>query len=136
MLRQRVARVREEIKRELTDILRKMKDPRIGFVTVTDVEVSNDLRYVKAFVSVLGDEEAKRQSMKGLESATGFVRTEIGRRIRLRHTPEITFKFDPSIERGARINELIAGFRSNETVVAPPAAEPAAGPGGDQEERP
>lgn len=107
----RAARVREEIKREASDILRKMKDPRVGFVTVTDVEVSQDLRHVKIFVSIYGDEAARQQTLAGLDNARGFVRTEIGKRIRLRHTPEILFRFDPSIERGARINQLLQEVR-------------------------
>lgn len=105
--RQRVQRVREEIKKEVSDIIREMKDPRIGFVSVVDVEVSNDLRHAKIFVSVYGDEAAKKESLAGLEAATGYIRTEIGRRIRLRHTPEIVFRLDSSIERGARINQLL-----------------------------
>jgi len=105
---QRVERVREAMKQEVSDIIRKqMKDPRIGFVSVTDVEVSGDLRYVKVYVSVLGDEQAKESSMEALRSATGFIRTEIGRRIRLHHTPEISFHIDESIERGVRIFKLL-----------------------------
>src|SRR5690606_18592629 len=103
----RTGRVREEIKKEASDIIRRLKDPRIGFVTVTDVEVSNDLRHVKVFVSIYGDEPAKNGTMEALRKATGFVRTEIGKRIRLRHTPEIHFEFDESIARGARIFELL-----------------------------
>jgi len=104
----RVARLREEIRKEASDIIqRRMKDPRIGFTTVTDVEVSADLRHVKIFVSVLGDEEARARTVEGLERAKGFVRTEIGRRIRLRHTPEIHFVYDPSLERGARVMQLL-----------------------------
>lgn len=106
--RQRVQRVREEIKKEVSEIIREMKDPRIGFVTVVDVEVSNDLRHAKIFVSVYGEEAVKKESLAGLEAATGFIRTEIGRRIRLRHTPEILFRLDNSIERGARINQLLS----------------------------
>lgn len=104
---QRSQRMREGFKRETSDILRTMKDPRIGFVSVTDVEVSRDLRHVKVFVSVYGDEEEKTATMDALVKAQGFVRTELGKRIRLRHTPEIVFRADESIERGARINELL-----------------------------
>lgn len=104
----RADRLAELIKEEISSILqREAKDPRIGFVTVTDVEVSTDLRHVKTFVSVYGDEASKAETMKALESATGFIRSEIGRRIRLRHTPEIVFKFDASIERGVRIFKLL-----------------------------
>lgn len=111
--RQRVQRIREEIKRAAAEIIRNMKDPRIGFVSVTDVEVSNDLSHVKIFVSVLGDDEAKARTLEGLQAATGFVRTEIGRAVRMRHTPEIVFRLDSSLERGARINQLLAEISSS-----------------------
>lgn len=107
MAGQRVGRLREELKKETSDVIRKLKDPRIGFVTVTDVDVSGDLRHVRIYVSVYGDEATKAQTMTALEKATGHVRTEIGKRIRLRHTPEIHFHFDHSMERGARIFELL-----------------------------
>ncbi|HEY8487148.1 MAG TPA: 30S ribosome-binding factor RbfA [Limnochordales bacterium] len=111
MARLRVERLREEFRREVSDILRRMKDPRLGFVTVTDVEVSNDLRHVKVYVSVLGSEEDRRRTLAVLEQARGFVRTEAGQRIRLRHTPEVTFVFDPSVERGARVMALLNEIR-------------------------
>ncbi|NLJ24339.1 MAG: 30S ribosome-binding factor RbfA [Firmicutes bacterium] len=111
---QRVQRVREAIKQEASDIIQQMKDPRIGFVTVTDAEVSRDLRHVKIFISVLGDEETKRTSFEGLERATGYIRSEIGQRIRLRHTPEIIFRWDESIERGARISQLLQDLKEED----------------------
>src|SRR5690606_16287406 len=83
------------------------KDPRIGFVTVTDVEASADLRMMKIFVSVFGESHQQAATMDALTRATGFIRTELGRRIRLRHTPEISFVLDGSIERGARIFQLL-----------------------------
>jgi ribosome-binding factor A len=86
---------------------RRLRDPRIGFVSVTDVELSADLRDAKIFVSVLGDEEAKRRTMEGLERAAGFVRSELGRRVNLRYTPEVLFRLDDSIERGTRIVALL-----------------------------
>ena len=104
---QRVQRVREAIKQEASDVIRKMKDPRVAFVTVTDAEVSRDLRHVKIFVSVLGDDDKKRAAMEGLERATGYIRSEIGQRIRLRHTPEIIFRWDESLEIGARISQIL-----------------------------
>lgn len=101
-------KLRHLIKEELSQLLREeIKDPRIGFATVTDVEVSEDLSHVKVFVSVLGDEAARKATMEGLESAKGFLRSEIGRRIRLRHTPELAFSEDRSIERGVRIFQLL-----------------------------
>lgn len=114
MARLRVARLREEYRREVSDILRRMKDPRLGFVTVTDVEVSEDLRHVKVFVSVLGSEEDRRRTLEVLDQAKGYVRTEAGQRIRLRHTPEITFHFDPSVERGARVMSILQQLRREE----------------------
>mgnify|MGYP001210667919 CR=1 FL=1 len=114
MAGQRVQRLREEIKKEASDIIRKLKDPRVGFVTVTDVEVSGDLRHVKIFVSVYGDEQEKTETMEALQRATGHIRTEIGQRIRLRYTPEIQVKLDESIARGARIFELLRQVSSAE----------------------
>ena len=111
-------KLRELIKEEVSNIFqREMKDPRIGFVTVTDVEVSSDLSHVKIYVSVFGDEPSREETMRGLESATGFVRSELGRRIRLRHTPEVVFKFDRSIERGARVLELLDKVKKGEGAV-------------------
>lgn len=108
MAEHRAERLQELIKTEFGDILqRNLKDPRIGFVSVMDVEVSNDYSHVKIFVSIMGDEETKRLTMEGLESAKGFIRTELGQRIRLRHTPEVHIIVDNSIERGSRIFQLL-----------------------------
>lgn len=104
----RANRVGEQMKKELGDIIgRKIKDPRIGFVTVTDVSVSGDLQIAKVFISVLGDEEQRENTLKGLAKAKGFIRSEIGQRIRLRKTPEILFEFDESITYGNRIDTLL-----------------------------
>ncbi|MBC7082276.1 MAG: ribosome-binding factor [Bacillota bacterium] len=117
MARLRVERVAEAIRSEVADILaREIKDPRLGFATVTDVEVSDDLRHVKVFVSVMGDKAQVDETMAALESATGFVRSEIGRRIRLRHTPEIIFRYDTSIKRGARVFELLKEIQSEKEI--------------------
>ncbi len=103
----RSERVSDQIKREIADILmRKIKDPRIGFVTVTDVELADDLRNAKVFVSVLGAEHAA--TIKGLESASAFIRAELGRRMRLKFVPELLFRYDDSAERGAHIMELLS----------------------------
>jgi ribosome-binding factor A len=94
------------MKQEIADILmRKIKDPRIGFVTVTDVEVADDLRNAKVFVSIYGGDKAK--TLKGLESAAVFIRAELGKRMRLRFTPELLFRFDATVEQGAHIMELL-----------------------------
>jgi ribosome-binding factor A len=104
----RIARLRELFKEETSAILqRNMRDPRIGFVSVTDVELSPDLRHARIFVSVYGDAEAKARTMEGLRSAEGFVRTELAHRIRLRYTPEVSFRIDESIEQGDRVNRLL-----------------------------
>jgi ribosome-binding factor A len=115
MSEHRIERLRELIKSEFGQILqRDLKDPRIGFVSVTDVEVSNDYSHVKIFVSIMGDDEVKRLTMEGLESAKGFIRTELGHRIRLRHTPEVHLIADNSIERGSRIFELLESVKKEQ----------------------
>ncbi|HSB34694.1 MAG TPA: 30S ribosome-binding factor RbfA [Nitrospirota bacterium] len=102
----RSERVSDQMKHEIADILmRKIKDPRIGFVTVTDVEVADDLRNAKVFVSVYGGD--KEETLKGLKSATAFIRLELGRRMRMRFIPELLFRFDSTLERGAHIMELL-----------------------------
>ncbi|NWL86434.1 MULTISPECIES: 30S ribosome-binding factor RbfA [unclassified Paenibacillus] len=108
MAKNRTGRVGEEIKKELSVMIqRELKDPRIGFVTVTGVDVTNDLSQAKVYLSVFGDEEQKKDTLKALDKATGFLRTEIGKRIRLRHTPELIFKIDESIAYGSRIEKLL-----------------------------
>ncbi len=103
----RSERVSDQMKREIADILmRKIKDPRIGFVTVTDVVLADDLRNAKVFVSVLGGDRAA--TLKGLESAGAFIRTELGHRLRLKFIPELLFRYDDSAERGAHIMELLS----------------------------
>lgn len=101
-------RVAEQLKKEIGDIInRKLKDPRIGFVTVTDVDVTNDLQIATVYISVLGDESEKDASLKGLQKANGFIRSEIGKRIRLRKIPEISFQFDEAQAYGNRIEEIL-----------------------------
>lgn len=104
----RANRVAEQMKKELGQIiLQKVKDPRIGFVTVTDVEVTGDLQQATIYISVLGSEDEKDATLKGLTKAKGFIRTEIGQRIKLRKTPEIEFEFDESVAYGSRIDTLL-----------------------------
>jgi ribosome-binding factor A len=106
----RVARVAELIKREVSQMLfSDIKDDRVGMgmVSVTDVDVSGDLQHAKIFVSIYGTEAAKAETMAGLKSATGFVRSELGQRMRLRRTPEVVFVEDEGIERGTRVLALI-----------------------------
>lgn len=104
---QRQERLNSQFKEELAELLRKVKDPRIGFVSLTDVEVTPDLKQARVYVSVLGDEAARSATMAGLRSATGFLKSELARRVRLRQMPEIEWRYDDSIARGARINELL-----------------------------
>ncbi|HEY9858730.1 MAG TPA: 30S ribosome-binding factor RbfA [Candidatus Obscuribacterales bacterium] len=106
----RVSRVSELIKREVSQMLLSgIKDDRVGtgMVSVTDVDVSGDLQHAKVFVSIYGSEEARAETMAGLKSATGYVRSELGQRVRLRRTPEVIFVEDRSIERGTRVLSLI-----------------------------
>lgn len=108
MAKVRVGRVSEQIKKELSQIMQaELKDPRVGFITVTGVDVTNDLSLAKVFLSVLGTEQQKEESLKAIAKATGFIRSELGKRVRLRVTPELQFQFDSSIEYGSRIDELL-----------------------------
>lgn len=103
------------MKRELSDILqRNFKDPHLGFVTVTDVEVSDDLGFAKIFCTVLGDQADKNRSLRVLNKAKGFLRGEIGRRLHLREAPELIFKYDTSIERGLRIEQILKRIKKEE----------------------
>ena len=106
-MKNRIGRISEEIKRELSSIIRELKDPRIPQMTsVLRVDVTPDLRFAKAHISIMGSEAEKAAAIEGLTSAAGLVRREIGARIDLRYTPEFTFVSDDSIEYGAKINEM------------------------------
>ncbi|HLU21860.1 30S ribosome-binding factor RbfA [Lederbergia graminis] len=110
----RANRVGEQMKKELGDIItRKLKDPRVGFVTITDVHVTGDLQQATVYISVLGDDDQKENTLKGLEKAKGFIRSEIGQRIRLRKTPELIFEFDESIDYGNRIETLLKEIKND-----------------------
>lgn len=101
-------RVAEQMKKEIADILkRKVKDPRVEFVTVTDVEVTGDLQQATVYVTVLEQQVKQEEALKGLEKAKGIVRSEVGKRIRLRITPELSFKIDESIAYGNHIDDLL-----------------------------
>ncbi len=104
----RIEKLQELIKQEVGKmLLTDIKDPRIGFVTVTDVEMTGDLREAKIFVSIMGNEEQIKSSWEGLQSALGFVRREIGKRIKIRFTPEISFALDKSLDYGEHIQKLL-----------------------------
>lgn len=111
----RANRVAVQMQKELGDILtRKLKDPRVGFVTITDVEVTGDLQQAKIFISVLGEEREKQNTLLALAKANGFIRSEIGQRIRLRKTPELTFEIDEAFEYGNRIDTLLRDLNKEE----------------------
>jgi ribosome-binding factor A len=104
----RMRRVDEAVREVLSDaITLKLKDPRVGFVTVTAVETAPDLRRARVFVSVLGDDGVRRRSMQGLRSAHGVLQRAVARELRLKHTPTLEFLYDDTADRGMRISELI-----------------------------
>jgi ribosome-binding factor A len=96
--------VREVLSGHITDDL---KDPRIGFVTVTGVDTSTDLRHARVYVSVLGSDEQKEQALEGLRSAAGFLQSKVGEELHMKRTPTLEFHYDDSIDRGMRISELL-----------------------------
>ena len=100
-------RVNESVRAVLAEALADLKDPRIGFVTVTGVETSPDLRHATVFVSVLGSETKRARSLEGLDAAHGVLQRQIASELRLKRTPQLTFQYDPSVERGVRMSKLI-----------------------------
>ncbi len=110
---ERLDRLAHTIKREVSRILAtEVKDPRLGMISITDVEVSRDLAVAKIYFSQLGGEEERARTLDGLERAKGFIRSELAKRLRVRHTPEIVFLFDPSLEHGAKISALLKSLQS------------------------
>ncbi|MDI9475925.1 MAG: 30S ribosome-binding factor RbfA [Natronincolaceae bacterium] len=115
----REKRLAEEIKKIASDIIRnELKDPRVSPMTsITEVDLTRDLRYVNIYVSILGDEEEKRETVEGLTRASGFIRREIGKNIKARYTPEVIFKLDNSIERGIHMYNIITKVSEQEKSV-------------------
>jgi ribosome-binding factor A len=107
MTTERMRRVDHAVRQVLSDAAQDLKDPRVGFVTVTDVKTSPELRHARVYVSVLGDEAAREASLAGLESARGFLQGVLARELRLKHTPELRFVLDDTARRAARLEELI-----------------------------
>ncbi|MFN7087488.1 MAG: 30S ribosome-binding factor RbfA [Burkholderiales bacterium] len=104
----RSRRIAEQIQRELSDIIRlELKDPRIGMLTITDVEVSQDYAHAKVFFTQLGEAEKATETAAALQHAAGFLRSQLARHIKLRVVPELHFKYDVSVERGVRLSRLI-----------------------------
>mgnify|MGYP001398705302 CR=1 FL=1 len=112
MANQRAERVAELMKAELSEIIRReLKDPRIGFVSITRVKISRDMRHAKIFLSVLGSPEEQQATLEGMESAKGFLRSELAGRIRIHHMPELQFVLDDSLEYAAKIERQLAQIR-------------------------
>ena len=112
-------RVGDQIKKEVSQIIqRELKDPGIGFVTITGVELSPDLKNARIFYSVLGDEQKRQSSDQALQRAVFFIQHEIGRKMRLKYTPKIKFVYDHSLEKGARIEKALEKIRSSENSLS------------------
>ena len=108
MAHARMRRVDEAVRAVLSDaIANDLQDPRVGFVTVTAVKTSSDLRHARVYVSVLGDERSREDSLAGLRSAHGFLQAHLAAELTLRHTPTLTFEYDESVDRGMRISHLL-----------------------------
>ena len=103
----RMRRVNAAVREVLSEAVGELKDPRIGFVTVTVVQTTTDLRQAVVYVSVLGSERKREQSIDGLQAAHGLLQAKIARELRLKRTPQLTFEYDPSVERGVRMTQLI-----------------------------
>ena len=104
---ERIRRVNEALREVLSEAVGELKDPRIGFVTVTAVRASTDLRQARVFVSVLGSERVRRATLAGLTAAHGVLQARVGRELRMKRTPQLAFEYDPTVERGVRMSQLI-----------------------------
>jgi ribosome-binding factor A len=114
MEHKRADRVADLILQELAEVLvRKAKDPRLDGITLTEVDVSADLRHATVYYSLLGDSEKRDEAARGLESAKGFVKRELGKRLKLRRIPEVEFRFDGSLEYGSRIERLLGELKES-----------------------
>jgi ribosome-binding factor A len=111
---ERMRRVDESLRQVLSEALLELKDPRIGFVTVTGVETSPDLRNARVFVCVLGSARRREATLAGLAAAHGVLQSRVARELRLKRTPQLTFEYDPSVERGVRMTRLIDELSADE----------------------
>jgi ribosome-binding factor A len=100
-------RVNEAVREVVSEAVGELKDPRIGFVTVTGVKTSSDLRHARVFVSVLGSEAKRTKTLDGLAAAHGVLQARVARELRLKRTPQLAFEYDPTVERGVRMTQLI-----------------------------
>src|SRR3954453_19082459 len=103
----RMRRVNESVRQVLSESIGQLKDPRIGFVTITGVETSNDLRHATVYLSVLGAERKRAQTLAGLEAARSLLQARLGRELHMKRAPQLAFEYDPSVERGVRMTKLI-----------------------------
>jgi ribosome-binding factor A len=110
----RMRRVNEAVRQVLSEAVGELKDPRIGFVTVTGVETSPDLRQARVYVSVFGSESQRQESLAGLEAAHGVLQARLARELRLKRTPQLAFEYDPTVERGVRMTQLIDELAPND----------------------
>ncbi|HEY8104192.1 MAG TPA: 30S ribosome-binding factor RbfA [Gaiellaceae bacterium] len=104
---ERMRRVNESVRQVLSEALLELKDPRIGFVTVTGVETSSDLRHATVYVSVLGSEKKRSKSLTGLDAAHGVLQARLSRELRMKRTPQLSFEYDHAVEHGVRMSKLI-----------------------------
>jgi ribosome-binding factor A len=133
MANRRVSRVAEQMRREITEILRhEVRDPRIGLVTITDVRVTSDLDQARIRVSLPGEAEEREAALTGLHAAAPYIRTELSKRMRIRRVPELRFDLDDSLSHVRRIDELIAEIQRTR----PPDAEPEDGVDGEAQAHP
>jgi len=111
----RADRVSDLLKKEISQLLlREVKDPHIGFITITDVEVSKDLQVAKVYYTILGDEKQLRESAQALNRASRFIERQLGKRLRMRYIPDILFKYDHSLEYGNRIDDILSHLEISE----------------------
>ena len=111
---ERLRRVDKAVKEVLSEGIGELKDPRIGFVTITAVETSSDLRHARVFVSVLGSERKRERTLEGLGAAHGVLQARVARELRMKRTPQLAFEYDPSVERGVRMTQLIDELAGDE----------------------
>lgn len=125
----RAERLAEEIREQVARMIASdLKDPRLGFITVTRVELAHDLRYARVHVGVLGGESERKKSLAALQQASGFVRRELGKRLGIRHVPEIDFRYDKGLDATDRVAQLLAEDRQRSQVGGLGEAEPEADP--------
>jgi ribosome-binding factor A len=114
LMSERMRRVNESVRQVLAEAVPELKDPRIGLITVTGVDTASDLRHATVYVSVLGSGRKQRASLLGLEAAHGVLQARLARELRLKRTPQLSFEYDPTVERGVRMTRLIDELAPND----------------------